>query len=42
MARDCAEPNVPRKLDWIDKLVAGELHPPELLRPASTLTTPGG
>jgi hypothetical protein len=23
MAWDCAEPNVPRKFDWIDKLVAG-------------------
>ncbi len=42
MAWDCAEPNVQRKFDWIDIIVADELHPLELLRPASTLTTPGG
>lgn len=41
MAWDCAEPNVQRKFDWIDIIVADELHPLELLRPASTLTTPG-
>jgi hypothetical protein len=42
MDRDCAEPDVQRNPDWIDKFVADEMHPLELLRPASTLTTAGG